>query len=649
VTPDNTASGQVCVGYKYTYEGVEYAPGVYDIPRTDANGCSWKTVLTVTENPLPVIKCAAGEFNVTCGDTKDQIQTKLDNSFKAWYTTDFMANNPTVDGIDVVYTTVPSIAELDAMTLSNPLVTPIKVTFTVKNIKTGCESSCDAEFSYNNNCTLSCGAKATDYVCYGEKGTLSISGGGSTPDYTLIVYQFGDVSKTPIGGSPFTFNADFTKNLDLLAGDYAYMITDAFGVECNNNEPITIKGPSSALDLLALDHTDETCSSSAKGSITATFSGGTAPYMLQLDGGAPFVAESPYTFNDISAGQHTVYVFDSGYAAETHTSGCSDQESVKVDLIPCNAHCTYTQGYYGNDGGTSCADGVSYSTKELIAKALDSYPLDTMTIGLSGKSVSMSNNATDIAKIIQVLPGGGSSLVLSSGDFTINTMPASYLKKGNINNTLLAQTITLGLNLGIDGTLGTFALQAGTLATAAPQGGCGSKIPMPRSCSLDIYTPTINEYKYFDIPVVVGLLPNPTVQGLFDMANTALGGGTLPAGVTLSNLANAVDVINNAFDGCRISMGYDQTPLTCVADRAAFDVSPVPIADYATVTYKFSYVSDVTIEVWTIGGVKLFTQNDTNSYFDKQVAINYSFTASGTYIIKIITNIGSSTRTVIKN
>ncbi len=117
--------------------------------------------------------------------------------------------------------------------------------------------------------------------------------------------------------------------------------------------------------------------------------------------------------------------------------------------------------------------------------------------------------------------------------------------------------------------------RAGTLATAAPQGGCGSKFPCREVVAYDIYTPTINEYKYFDIPAVVNLLPNKTVQGLFDMASMALGGGDLPPGVTLSALASAVDVINNAFDGCRISMGYNQTPLACIEDRAFFIVNPV--------------------------------------------------------------------------
>ena len=330
------------------------------------------------------------------------------------------------------------------------------------------------------------------------------------------------------------------------------------------------------------------------------------------------------------------------------TARCSATFSVDF----CEALCTYTQGYYGNVGGKSCSEGVSYSTTGLIQKALESYPSGVMTIGLPGRSVWM-KSTEDIDDIIRVLPGGGSSYVLPLADkklSDINGGSSPYLKKGNINNTLLAQTITLGLNLGIDNNLGNFVLQAGTLATAAPQGGCGSKIPMPRSCSYDIYTPTINEYKYFDIPAVVNLLPNKTVQGLFDMANMALGGGDLPPGVTLSALASAVDVINNAFDGCRISMGYNQTPLACIEDRASFIVNPVPIVDYATVTYKFSYVSPVTIEVRSIGGSLLATYQDpTQSSLDKQVMIPYNFTASGIYTIRVITNIGSSSKQVIKN
>ncbi len=420
---------------------------------------------------------------------------------------------------------------------------------------------------------------------------------------------------------------------------------------CKNSCSSTFTIANGCIPTCSFTKTNVKCQGTGTGSIKVTVSGGALPYTINLfKDGNPVALDSktgtvePYTitFDNLFSGSYSYLVTDS------NQSMCNNNEPIDLGGgTPCGANCTYTQGYYGNEGGTSCANGVSYSTKGLIAKALSSYPLGTMTIGLPGRCVKMSNNTTDIAKIIEVLPGGGSSVVLSTGNFLITAMPASYLKKGNINNTLLAQTITLGLNLGIDNTLGTFALQSGTLAIASPQGGCGSSIPMVRSCSYDIYTPTINEYKYYNIPALVGLLPTPTVQGLFDMANNALGGGTLPAGITLTNLASAVDLINNVFDECRISMGYNQTPLTCIADRAAFDVSPVPIIDYATVIYQFSYASSVTIEVRNNLGVLLFTYVDpTPSYLGKVVSLPYLFGVNGNYFIKVITNIGSTTKQV---
>ena len=276
------------------------------------------------------------------------------------------------------------------------------------------------------------------------------------------------------------------------------------------------------------------------------------------------------------------------------------------------------------------------------------------TLELPARSILISNTDADKNAIIAVLPGGGSSYALSVGEPHISALPSSYLKKGTINNTLLAQTITLGLNLGIDSQLGDFVLQAGKLATAAPEGGCGSDTPMPRSCSEEGYAPTINEYQYFDIPAVVDLLPDKTVQGLFDMANIALGGGALPEGVSLSALASAVDVVNNAFDGCRISMGYEQTKLACKTESPQeFVAFEVPIVNNVlTIKYKFSYVSDVTIDIFDAAtGNKLFSKSDTNSYLDKEVKLEYNFN-TGTqkvYIVRLTTRLGHDEKKVMSS
>jgi hypothetical protein len=64
-----------------------------------------------------------------------------------------------------------------------------------------------------------------------------------------------------------------------------------------------------------------------------------------------------------------------------------------------------------------------------------------------------------------------------------------------------------------------------------------------------------------------------TVQGLYNLANDALGQArTFPAEVTcgeityivnLSAIQSAVDMINNAFDGCRIFAGWVDEKFTC--------------------------------------------------------------------------------------
>ena len=80
------------------------------------------------------------------------------------------------------------------------------------------------------------------------------------------------------------------------------------------------------------------------------------------------------------------------------------------------------------------------------------------TLELPARSILISNTDEDKNAIIAVLPGGGSSYALSVGEPHLSALPSSYLKKGVLNNTLLAQTITLGLNLGIDSQLGDFVL-----------------------------------------------------------------------------------------------------------------------------------------------------------------------------------------------
>ena len=282
-----------------------------------------------------------------------------------------------------------------------------------------------------------------------------------------------------------------------------------------------------------------------------------------------------------------------------------------------------------------------------------------MTVGSAGNTVSIMNTMTDINSLIQVMPGGGGSYVLS-GNYSINSLPSSYLKKGKINNTLLAQTIALGLNIGINGALGNFVLQGGELAVAIPDGGCGTDVAKVRSCKTD--TNPGYEYKYYTISaaVVEALGDNPTVQGVYDLANQALGGGSTN-GLTLSQIAGMADLINNAFDECRIPVGYGIEPLVCpvnevsltdkIIEPAGFTASPVPFQDQLTIRYDFDYVSNVNIEVFDAQGSLVYSKLDTNSYLNKEVVLNLNVYRGQeqVFIVKLTTDRGSSTKKVMSS
>ncbi|GGA88594.1 hypothetical protein GCM10008015_31460 [Flavobacterium palustre] len=356
----------------------------------------------------------------------------------------------------------------------------------------------------------------------------------------------------------------------------------------------------------------------------------------------------------------------------TDANGCQSTCSRELMLVACGGPlCTYTQGYYGNVGGMSCApdpenpgEFKQYTTKALIERALEAYG-GTMYVGIKDvRHVSIMNTMTDIDAVIAVLPGGGMSKALPTGPnnglHSISSLPQSLLKDGSINNTLLAQTIVLGLNLGINSNLGNFELEAGTFATADSEEGCGSDIPKARSCNPD--GTVNNEYEFYSIPanIVTALGGNATVQGLYALANQALGGGDTN-GVSLSAIADVVDKINNAFDGCRIPMGYGVEPLDCPVietittqslmetSLAGFVAYPVPIDGQLTIQCTFDYTSDVTIEVFDINNQLIYTQSQAQCSNGTVITLNYVFGAESqkTYYVRLTTDRGSDVKDVI--
>jgi hypothetical protein len=274
-------------------------------------------------------------------------------------------------------------------------------------------------------------------------------------------------------------------------------------------------------------------------------------------------------------------------------------------------------GAYGNPGGSYC-DGTTsgLTTAQLIAQSLANWG-GTLRVGRVGRSVVMIAPAA-VPCIISRLPGGGAAKELSViSDVNICAMPAAYLKNGRINNVLLGQTITLALNIGLTSPsiLGGFVLQGGVLATAKPDGGCGSNSPKQRVCVYDPIThqliQVINEYRYRTIdPAVVAAIVGPkTVQGLLNLADSALANADgvvgYENGVALADISDAAAHINEAFDECMIFIGWDVPPCPATngptpsgrMNQPVTTVAPTPVKDLTAIAYPNPYTDRFSLRI----------------------------------------------------
>jgi hypothetical protein len=243
----------------------------------------------------------------------------------------------------------------------------------------------------------------------------------------------------------------------------------------------------------------------------------------------------------------------------------------------------------------------------------------------------MNNVPADIDCIIAKLPGGGPAKELPAGNFGICNLPNSVAPGGGrIKNVLLAQTITLGLNIGITSPsdLGNFPLQAGTLATQDPVDGCGDNTPKERIC---VYNPdppynlvnVINEYTYRTFsPALIAAIPGTkNVSNLFELANRALantdGVNNSENGVSLGEIAEAVGSINEVFDECKVFIGWDVDPCPpinpnplvggrtiepIVSENLIVNAFPNPYEENFTLKIKSPVSGNAKIEFFTMDG-----------------------------------------------
>jgi hypothetical protein len=216
----------------------------------------------------------------------------------------------------------------------------------------------------------------------------------------------------------------------------------------------------------------------------------------------------------------------------TLTDECGNSSSCvwTVTVTPCEQHCTFTQGYWGNNGG----QGQATSRIQLINQLIGATPI---VLGVPGRSLTITS--ADAACVVLRMPAGGPSAALTPGAHTFGGDCATDLpldsRSRKFRNNLLGQSIALALNRRYDTSLGSLTLQP---SFATVNGKDCKTFTIPQN--------VLNALNSLGLP--------RTVDGLLQLINRALGGQSM-GGASLSDVASAAAAINEGFDECRTRSG----------------------------------------------------------------------------------------------
>jgi hypothetical protein len=281
----------------------------------------------------------------------------------------------------------------------------------------------------------------------------------------------------------------------------------------------------------------------------------------------------------------------------TNDFGCSSSCSVSFGN-QCEEYCSYTQGFYGNQGGTTC-EGLT--TTQAVNLALS---FASLVNGWNSRTVTILSSEANC--VISRLPAGATPSTLPTGHVTCATATGSaYLSNGKFKNNLLGQVITLGFNLRLNSSLGNLALTGPYMTTY-----------QATACSAGVAIPGTKQVWHIPQAVLNCLGANNTVAHLLVLGNRALG-NSLPSGcsATISQINTAINSINNGFDKCRILAGFGTSsaglrlaPTESTGEIISDDnflsigIHPNPVREGSLLYFRPAVSGMVVAELFTLSG-----------------------------------------------
>jgi hypothetical protein len=232
-------------------------------------------------------------------------------------------------------------------------------------------------------------------------------------------------------------------------------------------------------------------------------------------------------------------------------------------------------------------------TKELIGSLL-STPL---VVGCEGGKFTF--NPGDVDCLMANLRTGRT--VKLSANYTCPTVLAG--------NTLLAQTITLGLNLRLDPDLAGLTITPFWDDYAKKYYFWSAQSTLCKG--MEGIAEPIGEWMPFELPATVLTAGSLNVEDLMDMANQALCGSTA---IPLGDIVKALGAINDGFDECRfLSTVPPMEPSSALIgglESSLLKVYPNPFGN--TVNFEFVSGRDASarLEIFNALGQKITTLMD---------------------------------------
>jgi hypothetical protein len=264
---------------------------------------------------------------------------------------------------------------------------------------------------------------------------------------------------------------------------------------------------------------------------------------------------------------------------------------------------------------------TSEDTYDGIEDAL-SYWVEGMPIG----HLTFTTDALDIQTILRYLPQGGPAT-------SIIGLTKTQMTGRGPKNSLLSQTITFGLNIGLNPGLLAFQIPVGVnwLMTTGTS-NCGSIVD------------GINECFRFEATAAMDKNGDGYVSGqeLWDLAQAGLKGQSTN-GVKLSDIVNLEDAIANAFDECRspadwfdynkcaedlLTGGYLFTnmpdrPGAAAATEIKVKAWPNPFTDRVFIRFTPPVTGKAVVEIYDMTGRKLEQINKGTVQAGRETMVEY--------------------------